>query len=292
MGTPDTLRLEIATLHDVPAMTEIWFAAFTDPGTQHLWPDTPGVRKWWDDANRSDLLNKPFQRYVKIVDPKLRDSQGRLRIAAYAKWDFAMPEERGRRYPPWHEDMPGEDCDAFFQKLENGRQRVMGERKHYYLDTLATHPEYQRRGAGTMLLKWGCDVADENGVGTYVDASKAGAPLYQKFGFVDESESDTGYEEDEDIKEIMVQNALDLKISFTFIGRLADMYSEISVKYLLPEMKTVQMLEFSDHSRTPAQMDWKRRELETFKKESIENVRRLIIEHQDQLSTDIVQLIK
>lgn len=38
-----------------------------------------------------------------------------------------------------------------------------------------------------MLLKWGCDLADENGVGLYVDASKAGAPLYQKFGFVDES---------------------------------------------------------------------------------------------------------
>lgn len=43
-----------------------------------------------------------------------------------------------------------------------------------------------------MLVRWGCDLADEHGVGAYVDASKAGAPLYQRFGFVDESEPEAG----------------------------------------------------------------------------------------------------
>jgi hypothetical protein len=43
-----------------------------------------------------------------------------------------------------------------------------------------------------MLVKWGCDLADVDGVGAYVDASKAGAPLYQKLGFVDESGPDAG----------------------------------------------------------------------------------------------------
>lgn len=42
-----------------------------------------------------------------------------------------------------------------------------------------------------MLLKWGCDLADKDGVGAYVDGSKDGAPLYAKFGFVDESEGDS-----------------------------------------------------------------------------------------------------
>jgi predicted N-acetyltransferase YhbS len=53
------------------------------------------------------------------------------------------------------------------------------------LDTVATHPDYQRRGAGSMLVKWGCELADVEGVAAYVDASKNGAPLYAKFGFVD-----------------------------------------------------------------------------------------------------------
>ena len=43
-----------------------------------------------------------------------------------------------------------------------------------------------------MLMKWGCDLADEHRVGAYVDASKPGAALYKRFGFVDESEPDAG----------------------------------------------------------------------------------------------------
>lgn len=43
-----------------------------------------------------------------------------------------------------------------------------------------------------MLVRWGCDLADQNSVGAYVDASKAGAPLYERCGFVDESEPSAG----------------------------------------------------------------------------------------------------
>ncbi|KAI8299840.1 hypothetical protein K4K59_001933 [Colletotrichum sp. SAR11_240] len=153
--SPSNLRLEPATVEDVPALTEIWFAAFTDPELRRLWPDTPGVRKWWDDANHHDILNKPFQRYMKVIDPENLDANGRPRIAAYAKWDLSMPEDRGRRYPPWADDMPGEVCDVFFQREENERRRVMGNETHYY-------------------------------------ASKDGAPLYEKCGFVDESEPGSG----------------------------------------------------------------------------------------------------
>ena len=38
-----------------------------------------------------------------------------------------------------------------------------------------------------MLVKWGCELADREGVSAYVDASKVGAPLYAKYGFVDYS---------------------------------------------------------------------------------------------------------
>ncbi|GJC82238.1 hypothetical protein ColLi_05076 [Colletotrichum liriopes] len=179
MSPPSTLVLEPATVDDVPALTEVWFAAFAhDPEIARLWPDTPRVRAWWDGANRGDMLAKPFQRFVKVVDPDSADARGRARIAAWAKWDTSMPEARGRRYPPWCEDMPG----SLGGLLTWGAD----------LDTLVTHPDYQRRGAGSLLLKWGCELADENGVGAYVDASKAGKGLYERFGFVDESEADAG----------------------------------------------------------------------------------------------------
>ncbi|KAI8665390.1 hypothetical protein LRP88_04101 [Fusarium phalaenopsidis] len=184
----NALVLEKATLEDVPALTELWYAGFTDPGVRYLWPDTPGMRKWWDEANREDLANKTYQHYIKVIDPSSKDHQGRPRIAAFAKWDTATQEERGPRYPAWNPDMPLQAIEDFIQSLENSRQGVMaGKIKHYYLDTLVTHPEYQRRGAGSMLMKWGCDLADENGAELYVDASKDGSFLYRKFGFIEQT---------------------------------------------------------------------------------------------------------
>ncbi|KAJ6174638.1 hypothetical protein N7485_005375, partial [Penicillium canescens] len=107
------------------------------------------------------------------------------RLVAFGKWDLSMPEEQGRRFPHWHADSPFQECEDFIRALEKERKRVMGDEKHYYLDTLANHHDYQRRGAGSMLVKWGCDLADKDGVAAYVDASKEGAPLYQRRGFVD-----------------------------------------------------------------------------------------------------------
>ncbi|KAL4986620.1 hypothetical protein BDW68DRAFT_162948 [Aspergillus falconensis] len=212
-----TLRLSPMFPADIPDLTTIWFAAFTDPAIRQLFPDTPGVRAWLTAANQHDLHSKPFQKYVKIVDSSARDEHGqkRERIVAYAKWDLSMPEERGERYPLWHCDMPAAECEEFFQREERERERVTGGARHYCtgllsryvlmgpetelmgvdLDTLATHPDYQRRGAGSMLLQWGCDLADEAGVALYVDASRAGAPLYERFGFVDESEGGSGERE-------------------------------------------------------------------------------------------------
>lgn len=134
MAAPrSNLVLEPVTIEDVPALTEVWFAAFTAPELRRFWPDTPGVRKWWDDGNRHDIIHKPFQKYIKMVDPDTKDDDGRPRIAAFAKWDFSMPEERGRRYPPWADDMPGEECDEFFKREEDERKRVMGDERHYCL---------------------------------------------------------------------------------------------------------------------------------------------------------------
>lgn len=50
---------------------------------------------------------------------------------------------------------------------------------------LGTHPDFRRRGAASMLVAWGCDLADQIGVAAYIDASKEGAVVYEKFGFKD-----------------------------------------------------------------------------------------------------------
>lgn len=52
------------------------------------------------------------------------------------------------------------------------------------LHMLVVDPEHQRRGAGRLLVKWGCSRADEDKVPGFLEASDAGRPLYESFGFV------------------------------------------------------------------------------------------------------------
>src|SRR5437879_347580 len=106
------------------------FSAFTDPGMRRLFPDTPGFRQWFTDENRSDMINKPFQKYLKVVDTTSTDEQGRPRTVSYAKWDTGTLEERGRRYPPWHADSPADECESFFVGMEKVRRQLMGDTRH------------------------------------------------------------------------------------------------------------------------------------------------------------------
>jgi GNAT superfamily N-acetyltransferase len=44
------------------------------------------------------------------------------------------------------------------------KSEFIGTRPHANLQILVTHPKYQRRGAGGMLVDWGCAKADERGL--------------------------------------------------------------------------------------------------------------------------------
>ena len=60
----------------------------------------------------------------------------------------------------------------------------MGGRSRYMvLQTLATHPECQRKGVGTKLMQWGVQRADQEGLTTWIHASPASYRLYERAGF-------------------------------------------------------------------------------------------------------------
>ncbi|KAL4892004.1 acyl-CoA N-acyltransferase [Aspergillus ambiguus] len=172
-----SLQVEPVTTEDIPALTDIIMDGFSTPHDRIMFPDTPGIREWWDNANRNDILHKPDVKYVKVVDSYIPGS-----ILAYAKWDF-NPKERGHRFPPWHADSDAKACSDFFEGCEVARKAIMHDRSHYYLDMLATHSSFRRRGAATMLLRWGCDQADQAELPVYIDSSDDGVPVYERYGF-------------------------------------------------------------------------------------------------------------
>jgi GNAT superfamily N-acetyltransferase len=51
------------------------------------------------------------------------------------------------------------------------------------LDVLYVHPNYQRRGIASDLLKWGFEKSEELGLPIYLEATAEGRPVYERYGF-------------------------------------------------------------------------------------------------------------
>lgn len=52
------------------------------------------------------------------------------------------------------------------------------------LEIMATHPDCQKKGLASQILRWAVEEIDKEGVEAYLNASAPGKPLYKKFGFV------------------------------------------------------------------------------------------------------------
>ncbi|KAI1370094.1 hypothetical protein F4677DRAFT_398136 [Hypoxylon crocopeplum] len=52
----------------------------------------------------------------------------------------------------------------------------------YVLELLVVHPDFQRLGAGTALVKWGTHAADDQGLRAIVEGTPVGRHLYEKCG--------------------------------------------------------------------------------------------------------------
>lgn len=51
------------------------------------------------------------------------------------------------------------------------------------LEIVGTAPKFQRQGAGSKLIKHGCERADEQGVQAFLEAAPDALPLYLRLGF-------------------------------------------------------------------------------------------------------------
>jgi hypothetical protein len=48
-----------------------------------MFPYTPSVLQWWNDANGYDMANKPYVKFLVVRD---MSKEGNGRIVGYAKW--------------------------------------------------------------------------------------------------------------------------------------------------------------------------------------------------------------
>jgi GNAT superfamily N-acetyltransferase len=138
---------------------------------------------------RDGVVNKGIL-YLKCVDKSTGE------MVAGARWRYVKPREEGTtetttsektnesasRKEPYDESDPPlfYALDDLFTHHKND---ILESRPYYALDTLVTLPQHERRGAGSMLVRWGCEKADDAGVEAYLEASPMGAPMYARHGF-------------------------------------------------------------------------------------------------------------
>ncbi|KAF1841122.1 uncharacterized protein K460DRAFT_371114 [Cucurbitaria berberidis CBS 394.84] len=147
-------------------------------------------------------LKKPNTWHWKIVDTSLdpseddpKDNGGRT--IAIAVWSMhnvkrdgsndslSIPVEKA-------DDTPGfippevrlDALGSLLDPLRAAQKDIMGKSEQYFmLNVFATHPDHQGRGAGRLLLDWGLNKADKEGLVTYLAATSTARPIYEKRGF-------------------------------------------------------------------------------------------------------------
>jgi GNAT superfamily N-acetyltransferase len=72
---------------------------------------------------------------------------------------------------------------ALLDPLRQAEVDVMGSRPFFMLNSLATLPDHQRRGAAQMLLEWGLKKADDASLPLFLVASQGARPMYERNGF-------------------------------------------------------------------------------------------------------------
>ncbi|KAK4956041.1 hypothetical protein LTR10_006981 [Elasticomyces elasticus] len=161
----------------------------------------PAIRKTFMGCStplQADEITRIAKHYAEGMrdDPNdiwmgVKDAQSG-RFIAGANWKLHVNGEGGKRSaedaPAWLEGEELENSKKIIAQFASTRQRIM--------PGAFIHDKYRRRGAGGLMLRWGCDVADLLFIPGYIEASIEGNFLYKTYGFVDHEviESDLGEE--------------------------------------------------------------------------------------------------
>jgi len=183
-----SLTLRKATSADVATLADIYFSAFTVDSISLLcFPrKNQAVYDWWFNMISEELSDSGANHLVVTTPTSANPSQEE--IVAWALWISPSPTPASSISAPVTLPTWPAGCDIllanhFFSNLIQSRKRIMNPRPYWYLEIIATRPDCQGKGAAGKLLRWGLERADQQGVEAYLEASPAGKPIYEHFGF-------------------------------------------------------------------------------------------------------------
>ncbi|KAM0745793.1 acyl-CoA N-acyltransferase [Meredithblackwellia eburnea MCA 4105] len=185
------INLEPATTADIPELAAIHRISFRQSG-----PLYNAVAGSASDESLDKTMVYRLENYLKM--PNMRvfkavEEGGNGRPIGLGWW--TVPWSGGPVESPMRMMPEGANQDVaqdLFEKLKEVAKSRPEQR--YELEILSIHPDHQRMGVGRVLLQWGLDAADSDGVPVYLDATPAGIPMYNAFNFVQDAPPIVGLE--------------------------------------------------------------------------------------------------
>jgi GNAT superfamily N-acetyltransferase len=180
------LRLKPLTSSDAKAWAWLDYISFKGTVGRYLWlrDPSPDTLQLMAQDRLKDLQMEDTYHW-KIIDTDLQDPEQPIAFASWTIYPHQREEadiEADNVIPDMYPERNMPAVKEFWAPLFEAHKAVMGARPHMMISMFGTHPDHQRRGAGKMLMEWGCQEADRRGLEIYVEASSMGKGLYEKFG--------------------------------------------------------------------------------------------------------------
>jgi ribosomal protein S18 acetylase RimI-like enzyme len=183
---------------DAPGMASLFVSAWVSPFSQLQLGDIDPNESATAMATRIRKVLKEQQDsvYTVIRNPDTKE------VVAVAGWtlptdeeaeDQESPEDREERQmfetELYLKSMPEPSNTNLIREFMTGLRRlktqILQGSKHYYLNNLATHPDYRGRGLASYLIENMVHRADADNTLMYLETSKdnPAVRLYKRFGF-------------------------------------------------------------------------------------------------------------
>jgi ribosomal protein S18 acetylase RimI-like enzyme len=104
-------------------------------------------------------------------------------IVGMALWDiYITPSDWKRGEISWLQGKERERAEAFVNPLWDARENLWLNERYLYCHVMAVHPDFQRKGVGELLFRFGMSTAQQTKLPIYIESSKEARRLYEKMG--------------------------------------------------------------------------------------------------------------
>ncbi|KAI0908735.1 putative GNAT family acetyltransferase [Ustulina deusta] len=145
------------------------------------------VREIPSDSDTPDLTGADDGSYHHsgAIGERRREETPAGQVIAFAKWSHPVGEDEEYEETAWIWP-PGTNMkilESWGKATEEREKQAVGDNPCYRLTFMGTDPAHERRGAASMMVRWGLGQCSKDGVPGYLESTLDAAPFYEKMGF-------------------------------------------------------------------------------------------------------------